>query len=193
MKKEVTTLAMVVGRHASGEGSSRVVLYTEELGRITAFARSGREERSKLRPHLVVGARGSYDLVKGKSEWRVTGAVHTENIFYSCQEDDARTSAARTFTLLRSLVHGEGKDERLFTALHEYCVALPTLTGDSVRIAEYVVALNILAALGYVEEEPVTDLIDARYTAALLKNAADKRRALIRAINEGIAASQLVS
>ena len=188
----MTTRAVVIGRHASGEGSTRVVLYTEELGRVTAFARSGREERSKLRPHLVVGARGSYDLVKGKSEWRVTGAVGTENIFYSCQKDDSRTSAARTFALLRQLVHGETKDERLFSALNEYCIALPTLEGDSVRVAEYVVALNILAALGYVEESSVSDFIDTRYTAALLKNAADKQRTLVHAINEGIAASQLV-
>ena len=53
-KREVHTRAIVIARRSAGEGSVRVSLYTEELGLVSALVTSAREERSKLRPHLMV-------------------------------------------------------------------------------------------------------------------------------------------
>ncbi len=193
MRQEITTRAIILARHAAGEGSARVTLYTEDLGLVTALATSAREERSKLRAHLVVGTIGSYSLVKGKRDWRVIGAVRTNNIFYKCERSDQRGSGARIIAMVRQFVHGEEADENLYTALSEFFTALPTLTSRDVVIAEYVAALNILAALGYVSPEPVKEYLGAQYSAALLADAAQKKHTLVKAINDGISASGLMS
>lgn len=184
---------MVLARHAAGEGSARVLLYTEDLGLVAALATSAREERSKLRAHLVVGTIGTFSLVKGKRDWRVIGAVRTHNIFYQCDRPDQRSSGARIIAMVRQFVHGEGADQDLYAALNEFFAALPALASKDIVVAEYVAALNILAALGYVSPEPVKEYLGAHYSAALLTAAAQKRQTLVKAINDGISASGLSS
>ena len=191
LKREVHTKAVVIHRRAAGEGSVRVMLYTEELGLVTCIATSAREERSKLRAHLVAGTVGVYSLVKGKRDWRVMGAVRTINSMYVCVSDHERASIARILSMIRQFIHGEGRDADLYTALNEYVLTVPTLNDEDVVVAEYVAALNILAALGYVAPEPVRSFLGAQYSAALLTAASKKRYALVRAINDGISISGL--
>ncbi|MEK7063631.1 MAG: DNA repair protein RecO [Patescibacteria group bacterium] len=190
-KREVHTRGVVVGRRAAGEGSVRVTLYTEELGLVSAVAKSAREERSKLRAHLVEGTRGTYSLVKGKEVWRLTGAVRTQNIFYESPGDGA-ASASRVLSLMRQFIQGEGADAELFASVWEYLEALPTLQADDIRIAEYIVVLRMLAALGYIARGGVADeLLGAEYSAALLVLARERRKELVKVINDGIGASGL--
>lgn len=186
------TRGIVVARHTAGEGSTRVQLYTEELGLVTALATSAREERSKLRPHLMVGTRGVYSLVKGKADWRVTGVVGARTSYFECSTDEQKQSSARVVALVRQFVHGEGADEELFGGLWEFMSVLASLNAKDVRIAEYVVALRILAALGYVaKSDGVEEFLGAEYTAALLLNAERRRSELVKLINDGIGASGL--
>lgn len=182
---------MVVARRAAGEGSVRVRIYTEELGLVTAVATSAREERSKLRPYLLAGTRGHYSLVKGRVEWRVTGAVGCLHTYYETEERAAHECAARVLALLRQFVHGESRDTGLFLALWELIASLPTLNQKDIQIAEYVAVLRILAALGYVAKTGVEEFIDAEYTAALLARASDRRREIVTVINHGLGASGL--
>lgn len=182
---------MVVARHAAGEGSARVLIYTEELGLVRAVATSGREERSKLRPYLLPGTRGMYSLVKGKAEWRVTGVVEGVCVFYEVPDTSAQQSAARVLSFVRQFVHGEGKDEELFSALHEFLESLPALAVQDAQIAEYVAILRILAALGYVAKGDAEEFMGAEYSAALFVRAREKRRSLVSLINRGLGASGL--
>ena len=192
LKREVHTRGVVVARRAAGEGSVRVLIYTEELGLVHAAATSAREERSKLRPYLLPGTRGTYSLVKGKADWRVTGAVGCVHTYYETDVRAAHECAARVLALLRQFVHGEGRDEALFIALWELCVSLPGLSAEDLRIAEYVAVLRILAALGYVAPTAgVEEFMSAEYTAALLKRASEKRKDLVALINRGLGASGL--
>ncbi len=191
-RREVHTRALVLGRRSAGEGSVRVTLYTEDLGLVSAVAKSAREERSKLRPHLVDGTRGTYSLVKGKEVWRLTGAVHATNSYFECATTEQRESSARVLSLLRQFIQGEGADADLFASVWEYLEALPTLSDVDVRVAEYVVVLRVLAALGYVARgNGVDDLLGAEYSAALLVIAKERQKDLVRMINEGIGASGL--
>lgn len=152
---DVTTRAVVVGRAQSGEGSARVFLYTEEFGLVSAFAKSAREERSKLRAHLQVGTSGSFTLVRGAHEWRVTGAYSTENLHFSLSENhDAQRAHSRVLSLVRQLVHGEEKNRELFQTLWDFFEALPQLETDTIKIAEYLAVLRMLASLGYVAPHP---------------------------------------
>lgn len=187
--REVTTRALVLAQHPSGEGSMRVVLYSEQLGLVRVSARSAREERSKLRPFLIPGTRGTYSLVRGRGEWRMTGVVGGRSSYFECTPD-ASASGVRILELVRHLVHGESPDAELFTVLWEFFEVLPTM-GTDVRIAEYVVALRILAALGYVAPETAGDFLGTSYEAAFIARAAVRRAALVRIINEALSASQL--
>lgn len=192
LKREVHTRGVVVARHAAGEGSVRALIYTEELGLVRAAAKSAREERSHLRAHLIPGTRGTYSFVKGKVEWRVTGAVGTRATYYECARDDQRLSAERVLSLVRQCVHGEGSDQELFVALYDFLASLPALTEREVQIAEYVAVLRILAALGYVAKtDGVEEFMSAEYTAALLARAEARRRDLVALINHGLGASGL--
>lgn len=192
LKREVHTKGVVVARRSAGEGSVRVQLYTEELGLVTAVATSAREERSKLRPHLIVGTAGTYSVVKGKNDWRLTGAYGARSTYFESPVHDARSAAARVVALVRQFVHGEGRDERLFTAVWEFMNAAPALSMEDVRIAEYVAVLRILSALGYVGEGiGMNHLLGAEYSAAVLVAARERRADLVRIINDGIGASGL--
>lgn len=191
VKREVHTRGVVVAWRAAGEGSARVLLYTEELGLVRAVAKSAREERSKLRPHLVVGTRGTYSLVKGKVDWRVTGALGCRNTYYETSERAAQESAARVLSCVRQFVHGEEKDEDLFVPLYEFLTSLPTLSLDDIQIAEYVTVLRILAALGYVARTDAEEFMSPEYSAALLARAKLRRKNLVTLINHGLSASGL--
>lgn len=191
-KREIHTRGVVIARRAAGEGSVRVLLYTEELGLVRAVAKSAREERSKLRPYLIPGTRGAYSLVKGKAEWRVTGVVNARTSYFECVEPTQQQSSTRVVELIAHFVHGEGADPDLFRSLWDYLEALPTLSAADVRIAEYVAVLRILAALGYVApRESISEFMDATYSAAILAAASKKKRDIVSSIHDGFEASGL--
>ncbi len=192
-QREITAKGIVVARRAAGEGSVRVSLYTDALGLVTALAKSAREERSKLRPHLQVGTLGTYRLVKGRDIWRVTGATDTENIYFELGENDsAQKAAARVIQAVRQFVRGEGSDPYLFSSLIGFFETLPHIDERALPEAECVAVLRMLAALGYVAEDETTRaFLAASYDGALLEKARGSHRALVTRINEGINASGL--
>lgn len=183
-KREITTRGVVIGRSPTGEGSIRAVIYTEALGYVAAVAKSAREERSKLRAHLTAGTVGTFTLVKGERDWRVTGACNTVHTHFvlgeSAKPSYAEASKAkqeavgRILALVRSLVHGEGVDRGLYSALSDFLTTLPSTPLEEVTTAERRAALRILAALGYVSPSDM--------------NSSD----IVGVINRGLAASGLV-
>lgn len=192
MNREVTTRAVVVGRYAAGEGSVRALLYTEALGLVGCIAKSAREERSKLRPHLVVGTKGTYSLVRGSYDWRVVGAVQTAHVYFSGAPKSVQTASASVITLVPQLVRGDGSESALFDALWHFLESLKTLPEEYVATAERLAVLRILFALGYVADGDVevSDFCDYSLRALTLSPPEESR--CIRAINEGLLASGLV-
>jgi recombinational DNA repair protein (RecF pathway) len=188
--REIITRAIVMARHSAGEGSMRVQLYSENLGLVTALAKSGREERSKLRSHLQLGTRGVFRIVKGKDVWRVAGASETENVHFAAGEKkENQEAASRVFSAVRQFVRGEGRDDVLFDTLWNFSTSLPLLAGEEVRSAESLAILRMLAALGYVAADH--SFVTPSYDAETLSRAFRERPVLIKTINEGIAASGL--
>lgn len=193
MKREVTTRAVVVGRHAAGEGSVRILLYTEVLGLVSCIAKSAREERSKLRAHLLVGTRGTYSLVRGAYEWRVIGAVATSHTYFALHSEPARVSAASVIALVSRLVHGDGYEHALFDALWCFFDSLSHIPAEAVLNAEKLAVVRILFALGYVSSEGENKelLASSDYSPDALRHAAARAPRLVRVINEGLLASGL--
>ncbi len=174
---DITTRAVVVARLSSGEGSVRAALYTEEYGLVHAFAKSAREERSKLRSHLQVGSYGAYTVVRGKHEWKVVGAVETRNSYFElAATPELQHASSRVVGVVRHLVHGEEQNEELFSVLWSYLDALRGCDPTEARGAEMRAVARILSTLGYVSVA-TTELTD--------------ERELTKHINEALAASHL--
>lgn len=190
---DVTTRAVVVARAQSGEGSARVFLYSEEFGLVGALAKSAREERSQLRPHLQVGTYGSYTVVKGSYGWRITGAIDTVNTYFSLANNEpAQRAHARILSVVRQLVHGEEKNHDLFETLWNFTEALPRIKQEHLKIGEYSAALRMLFALGYVAEaRDLPALSEHRFTEEALEALIPHERALVKTINDALLASNL--
>lgn len=191
---EVTTRAVVISRAPQGEGSVRVFLYTHHLGLVAALAKSAREERSKLRPHLQVGTFGTYTLVKGGYDWKVIGATDTTSHYFSLSGNEvAQRASSRVITLVHQLVHGEEVNEDLFDALWEFLSALPELSEEEVKIAERLAVVRVLRSLGYVpSHKHIPHLEDMRYDGEALKDVAPHKRAILSLISDALSASGLL-
>src|SRR3989344_296981 len=96
---KVIVRGVIIGRHMVGEGSVKVLVYTDALGLISVLAQSGRTERSQLRAHLQEGVRGTFSLLKGRDVWRMTGATHTSHSYFDFNElPEAQKAAARVLS-----------------------------------------------------------------------------------------------
>lgn len=191
--REITTRGVVVGRAQSGEGSVRVFIYTQALGLVSALAKSGREERSKLRPHLQIGTSGAYTLVRGQYEWRVVGAVNTSNALISLRDKPhAQAAAARVMSVIRQLIHGEEVSQELFDAFDGFFAALPDCSPEEARISERLAMIRILASLGYVPSLPdIPHLTDDSFEHDILRTLVPFEKRMTKTINDALLASGL--
>ncbi len=184
---------VVVRRSASGEGSMRALLYTDAVGLVWTHVQSGREERSQLRPHLQVGTRGLFSLVKGKDVWRATGISGTLNVHFALTgRTQAQKTLQRVLLFVRQFVRGEGSDPYFFSVLWGFLEALPLLDDEMLKDAENAVVLRMLAALGYVEGGgTVTQYLHVSYEPGMLADFSKQRKEVLAIINEGIGVSGL--
>lgn len=116
------TEAFVLSSANRGEGNKSFTLFTREFGLLSASATSVREERSKLRFALQDFSLAELTLVRGRTEWHVTNATLIDNVRSAFRRRDSEALLfARIFRLLRRLLTGEEKNERLFDAvLHAF-------------------------------------------------------------------------
>jgi len=190
---EIGTRGIIISRSSSGEGSVRVSIFTEELGLVWAVAKSAREERSKLRPHLTVGTFGFFNLVQGQAGWRVIGAVETQNSYFAFRDyPKAQEAAARLLSLLRQLINGEERDPELFDAVWGFLASLSSIPEDLLVFAERYAVLRSLAALGYVPKDAVPHIEKISYTHETLKILLPYEKEMTVAIKNGFSASGLL-
>jgi recombinational DNA repair protein (RecF pathway) len=191
-RHEITVRGVVVGHRLAGEGSLRISLYTDALGLTYAFAKSAREERSKLRAHLTEGTYGTFTLVRGAHAWRMTGATATRNVYFAIVALSSREAVARIIGTVRQFVRGEGSDPYFFSVLWGFLHAVPHIGESAVSAVEAVTALRMFAALGYVRAgADLEPFLESPQDPAMFAKAASVQRAIVRAVNEGIAASGL--
>ncbi len=191
------TDAFVLGGVPSGEGSRYLTILTREFGLITAKAQSVREERSKLRYGLQDFSFSSVTLVRGKEFWRVTSVSSPENLYVTFRERrECAEMIARVFSLLRRLLAGEEKNERLFINLVEtvaYLTKTP-LSAQELSSVEIVLVLRILHTLGYLAPRNEFSVFfdDAvLWGDTILHRAASLRSLALSDINTSLQHSQL--
>ena len=159
MYRIYTTEGIVLKGFATGEASKILAVFTRDLGLLYARAQSVREERSKLRYCLQDFSLGSFDLVRGKSGWRVTSAagIRTLADFRGERRREAQGILVRVSALLVRLLRGEEKDPALF----EEVVGAFARLGEreaphgSPKDFEALLVMRILSRLGYWGDDPV--------------------------------------
>lgn len=159
--------AFVLDTEGQGEANATVVLFTRELGLISARAQGLRKSAAKLRSHVVPYAYIEVDLVRGRGLWRLISAKTVANKVQekpkkrASQEphekidepDDRRGSHTRAFVrllaLIERLVPSEGApDEELFN----HVVTSFSLMHDMALPKKYIDTLMLWKAvsiLGY--------------------------------------------
>lgn len=191
------TRGLVLSSVARGEADRMFVIFTEQLGRIEATARSVREERSRLRYALTPYSLGEYSFVRGRGGWRIVGARDEKNFFASSDDSQKKATLERIFFLVARLVRGEGKNEELFRVLVKSVDML--VVQDSavlVEALEILTVLRTLFVLGYISTEKEGALLQqfletAEIHASVLEKVSTEKPTMIRTINAALAASQL--
>lgn len=149
------TRGFILSSAPSGEASKIYSVYTEDFGLIRARAQSVRLIQSKLRYNLDDYAFCSLSLVRGREVWRLTGSQSLEGAGI------VRPARARVLNLVRRLVHGEEKNEKLFGAL----LAL----ADGGEPDEVALLSRVLSALGYLDLDSLGDKTERERVDAINK------------------------
>ncbi len=188
------TRGLILDSSQIGESNRFYKIFTEDLGLVGASAQAVREEKSKLRYVLQDFSWVTLDLVRGKEVWRITSAGECTNLSI-INGDHARFKLfARTCLLVLRLVHGEGRGDNLF---HDLVLMTEFLEKDSVDVKlelafEAIVALRILAHLGYLDPAKYEDfLYPAPLSTACLSEFEKIRIPALHSIDEALRESQL--
>lgn len=189
------TRGVILGSSPAGESSRFYKIFTEELGLVGAKAQSVREGKSKLRYVLQDFSWVHVDLVRGKEVWRITSAqadsVHTYEGALSVK---SRKIFARACGLVARLVQGELRDQNLFHELSAFSAFLVKSgdLGEQGKVAEAIMALRVLAHLGYLEEGTQHDAISfTEWSLPLLDTLAPRYSSMVVDINTALRASHL--
>ncbi len=130
-----STRGFILGSTPTGEASKIYLIYTEDFGLVRARAQSVRLLVSKLRYNLEDYSFGTFSLVRGRELWRLTGAERD-------LPESLSLVRARVLNLVKRLVQGEEKNEKLFKIL---------LSVTKKEMREPLILAYILEALGYLD------------------------------------------
>jgi len=154
------TEGFIIDSKNTGQADRVLFVFTEKLGLVAAAAKSVREMRSKLRPHLQEGMQSRFSLVHGKSGWRVTGAEQVVSWFEILSGDSLKQSIfARVSFLLRRFLHGEEPHQELYNLLSHGFTFLRDLESEKKKLDafEALIVLRVLNLLGYVGKNSVAE------------------------------------
>jgi len=193
------TEGYVCGGKNIGEANRLLFLFTKDLGMITATVQGIRLLKSKLRYSLQDLSYAGISLVKGKNSWKVTNA---HQIFQADLLETGREKyrlRLRIFSLLRRLLAGEEKNEKLFTLLHTGLTQLSQIENtdvQGVKNFECLLVLRVLHNLGYCgDSEPLREFFSPEsandWNPVLLDKISLHRPHALSTINASLSQSQL--
>ncbi len=185
MRHKYDTVGIVLSRAPLGEANTLVTLLTPDLGVVRARAQGLRRPGAKLSSSLPTLAEAEATLVRGKGEWRLSGAVLRENWFLALRQFAPRARAARVGGLLLRLAGQETNDHALFPIFRDFLKALTDRPEGEHEGAEILAVLHLLQTLGLDTGEP------SPFASEALTSIAGNRADYIARINRGIEASGL--
>lgn len=184
-----TTQALVLTSLEKREADRLFWLLTDELGVLTAMARSVRVENSKLRFSLQDLAYVRVSLVRGRAVWKIIGAehLHAEALSISSMCVYGRLAA-----LVRRLTPPYEVCPHIFVLLCNARVALSSYP-DRTQECELLYAARILNALGYLpdNEQYAQEVRGDTFDETIADHVRIHFQTLLTAVNNAIAESQL--
>lgn len=190
--KIVVTDGIVLGKRGVGEAHTLVAILTREAGLVRARAISARLPKSKLKYGLEPLTVARFSLVRGRQEWKMIG-VEGMSRELMLAPSESRAAAGRAARLLLRLVAGEEASPELYeTVAGGFALLARAEDRNAIENLECMLVLRILWHLGYVANvEPVEQFLSGELTAGLVRDAMPLRSALIKTINESLAATGL--
>ena len=176
------------------EASRYLHIFTRDFGLIGASAQGLRELKSKLRYSLQDFTYGHLELVRGKNGWRVTSAEAIEDLS-SSHERSGFEVVARLCSLLRRLLTGEEKNDRLFDDIVAVFTVIKNskLSKKQISNLEVVAVMRTLNHLGYWGDSRISPFfLEHDISDTNLLEKFDKTKSLaIREINKSLQETQL--
>lgn len=188
------TRAIVLSSVGTGEANCFYKLLTEDLGLIGAVAQGVREGKGKLKTMLQDFSCIKVDLVRGKDVWRIISVMEEHEVGKLRNHPENMVLFARMTSLVRRLVHGEGRNDVLF---QDILAAYDFLAGSVVPLNiapsfETLGALRVLAWLGYLDTTAYeTYCIPGPWTMEMLLSWNKVHPRAVSDINDALKASQL--
>jgi recombinational DNA repair protein (RecF pathway) len=192
MSYQIYTTKALILKRIPYDANVSYLLYTKEMGLISALATGVRKSESKLRYALQEYSFCEVSLVKGRHTWRLTSAVLETNLYLSAKEQGAREVIARISTQVIRLVAGQEKDEQLFESLLGGLQELVGAPSELVSAIEILIMLRMLRILGYVSEvEDSVCVPYGLYNEHVLHRITQSKQVFVAHINKGLRESQL--
>lgn len=183
-----TSPGFVISSKPYREADRVYQIFTKEFGLISAIAQGIRLEKSKLRYSISDLSITNLSLVHGKEFWRIVGADNVDSIKNS---DKVIIILAKLANLIKRLVHGEEKNEKIFDLLLQLTI-IDIKDRDIAENIESLSVLRVLHELGYIAmtREIQTCIED---DIALIGEALDqdKRKFINQLVNNALKQTQL--
>jgi len=149
------TDALVCGSYERNTSDRSVILFTREVGMLTASVRSVREERSKHRYALQDFSLVRVSLVRGKGGWRLTGSESGRNLYFDAPAREARGVVRNIVRVLRRFAGGETPMPEMYDDVVSFLSEGEMLT----ERGELLLTFRILESLGYVAPGKETETL----------------------------------
>jgi DNA repair protein RecO (recombination protein O) len=179
-----TTPTFIIHSSPYGESGKFLLLFTRDFGMIGVIAQGIRLSKSKLRYHIQDGNFSNVSIIKGKEVWRLTGA---HEISYSRNT----LLQLKILKLLKRLLHGEEKNEKLFEIIEE--LYKTDINKKDIEAVEGLTILRILNTLGYIKNNDEIEIFlkDTSLTNSIIEQLRSIQSKIVVTINQALKESQL--
>lgn len=181
-----------------GEANRLFCIFTRDLGMIYGSAQGVRNISSKLRYSLQDFSFSEISMVKGKNLWKVTNAAALDNFYLSLRDEPEKLRLfSRVFSLLKKLLAGEEKNDKLYGlllgAVGFLCDSGEMKPAD-LKNFECILVLRILRNLGYLRESrKFEEFVESgEWDGKILGKLSPVRAEAVEEINKALAGSHLV-
>ncbi len=185
------TNSIVLDTFPTGEADMTILLFTKELGMISAVAKSVRSAKSKLKYSLQIGSISKVDLVRGKQVWRIISATPVDRI--NILDQETRRVVSKSFRFIKRMVDKEKEEKGIYSDLE--ALLFSTKKGHSsekLGEIELVFYLRSLFRLGYIANNlEFKDILASEYSVNEDTPLSLPRKKILEAIKNAIYESHL--
>lgn len=190
------TEGFVLSRRASGEAGYFLNIFSKDLGLVRAEASGSRKISSKLRYSIQDFSLSKFSLVRGKNTWKLTGVylLSDYSVKFKNEKEKIRL-VARIFSVLKRLIHGEEKNEKLFILIDKALLKLSSrvFSKEEINSIEILFLFRVMSVLGYgdgkIKSKNISDL--DYWDEETLSECLSNKKEIISAINRSLKESQL--